>query len=780
MVIVARDGSGDVRSIQEAVDRIAASNESDRRILVKPGTYQERVIIHSDRIHILGEDAESTIITALGCAKDPDENGQEKGTFLSYTVMVAGNDVTMENLTIRNDAGDGRKVGQAVALYTAGDRGRFLRCRLIAHQDTLFCGPLMPKVAQDMLPYQSSVECVPSVGDCPLTYGREYFEQCYIRGDVDFIFGPYRCWFERCTLFMNCRGGWYTAANTPEEQPYGFVFHRCELTGECEEGAAWLGRPWRKYARTVFLQCDMDAHVSPGGFADWDENRLVTERLGEWGTTGARQDLSTRHPRQKRMTEVEAEGITLSAVLGGSDGWLPAAPEKDGERENRLSARVEAFIARLRREDVNMHGFLLSVGGQEKARAYYAPFREGQPHRMYSVSKTMTGIAIGMLIDDGKLGLDSFVADYFKDWLPEKPDGRLLRLTIRDMLRMATCYRRTAYREEMDENWAKAFFTSRPDHEPGTVFYYDTGCSQVLAALVRRLSGLEVMDFLEERLFTPLGCTDERYWLRDPSGCCQGGSGLCMSLRDFHRVAECLLDGGRGIVPAWYVREMGQKKIETLLQDKEEERYGYCWQCWRTRSGWAMYGMGGQLSVICPEKQAILTTIADTRLDPVGVQRIYDAFFEEIYPFIGLEDMRPQVWHQEVPSLADRKEIPAMETEQYIFGDNPLNLKTLRLEKEEVIYENARGAVRLPFRRGQVLQTAYPGWPEVPALVSAGWVDQGLLRIRCHAVGNAPCGFDLLLSFAGDFVTVQSRCSGDPVTVGYDGAASGKKAGTPE
>ena len=311
MVIVARDGSGDARSIQEAVDRIAAANESDRRILVKPGTYQERVIIHSDRIHILGEDAESTIITALGCAKDPDENGQEKGTFLSYTVMVAGNDVTLENLTIRNDAGDGRKVGQAVALYTAGDRGRFLRCRLIAHQDTLFCGPLMPKVAQDMLPYQSSVECVPSVGDCPLTYGREYFEQCYIRGDVDFIFGPYRCWFERCTLFMNCRGGWYTAANTPEEQPYGFVFHRCELTGECEEGAAWLGRPWRKYARTVFLQCDMDAHVSPGGFADWDENRLVTERLGEWGTTGARQDLSTRHPRQKRMTEAEAEGITF-------------------------------------------------------------------------------------------------------------------------------------------------------------------------------------------------------------------------------------------------------------------------------------------------------------------------------------------------------------------------------------------------------------------------------------------------------------------------------------
>ena len=170
-----------------------------------------------------------------------------------------------------------------------------------------------------------------------------------------------------------------------------------------------------------------------------------------------------------------------------------------------LAERVQAFVNRLEKEDVNMHGFILTVDGVEKAKACYEPFREDLPHRMYSVSKTMTGIAVGMLADEGKISLDDRITDYFQDWLPENPDGRLLRLTIRDMLRMATCYRRTTYREGIDENWAKTFFTGQPTHEPGAVFYYDTGCSQALAALVRRLSGQEVVDFLNERLFSPLG-----------------------------------------------------------------------------------------------------------------------------------------------------------------------------------------------------------------------------------------------------------------------------------
>lgn len=442
--------------------------------------------------------------------------------------------------------------------------------------------------------------------------------------------------------------------------------------------------------------------------------------------------------------------------------------------DNRLAARIDSFVKRLQKEDVNMHGFILSVNGQEKAKAYYAPFQEGIPHRMYSVSKTMTGIAVGMLIDDGKLSMDDHIVDFFQDWLPENPDGKLLRLTIRDMLRMSTCYRWTTYREGIDENWAQTFFTGTPTHEPGTVFYYDTGCSQVLAALVKRLSGREVIDFLEERLFSPLGCQDDRYWLRDPSGCCQGGTGLCMSLRDLHRVALCLLNGGEGVIPAWFAKKMGEKHIETLLQSNEEEQYGYGWQCWRTRAGWAMYGLGGQLAVVCLDKNTVLSTIADTRLDPCGVQRIYNAFFEEVYPFIGEEDMESTVLRLKAHTVPDHKNFGIAETGVYVFQDgNQLNLKSLYLKGNCLYYENARGSVSLPFGRGKNEKIAYPGWLSVPALSSGGWAEPDLLRIRCYTVGEAPCGFDMLVRFGEKQVTVQCRKSFDPVTVGYDGVATG-------
>lgn len=442
---------------------------------------------------------------------------------------------------------------------------------------------------------------------------------------------------------------------------------------------------------------------------------------------------------------------------------------------------VGRFVDRLRREEVNLHGFLFSVSGKTVAGAYYAPFREGQPHRLYSISKTFTGIAIGMLADEGRLSLDDPVAWYFPDWLPDDPSPYLMRLKLRDMLRMATCYRRTAYREGVDENWALSFFTGAPDHEPGTVFAYDTGCSQVLAALVRRLSGQEVMDYLEQRLFRPLGCQDPRYWLRDPSGCCQGGTGLCMSLRDLHRAALCLSRGGDGLIPGWYVREMSKKHIDTLLQDKREERFGYGWQCWRTRAGWAMYGMGGQLAIFSPEKQTVLSTVADTRLDPCGVQKIYDAYYEEIDPFVqpggvpGWEAPgQPALMRLPALRLPDCAAVSPAAPGDYLFPDqNALGLHRLCLREAEILLERAGQTARLPFRRGEALACAYPGHPQVPAVISAGWAGPGLLHLRCHAIGDAPCGFDLLICWKDDTVTVQSRCSSDPLTRGYDGIASG-------
>ena len=274
MVIVARDGSGDYTSLQEAIDRIPDGSGAPTLILIRRGVYQERVVIHRNHVRLVGESAEDTVLTACAAATDRDRNGLEKGTFRTATLMITGNDVEIDHLTIRNDAGDGREVGQAVAVYAAGDRGVFRGCRLIAHQDTLFCGPLrIPNGTEDTGARCGNAEAYYRIEDGHETHSRQYFEDCYIEGDVDFIFGCYRSWFERCTLHMGPRGGWYTAANTSAAQPYGFVFHRCELTGSCAPGQAFLGRPWRGSAATVFLDCGMDEHVAPEGFTDWDAGR---------------------------------------------------------------------------------------------------------------------------------------------------------------------------------------------------------------------------------------------------------------------------------------------------------------------------------------------------------------------------------------------------------------------------------------------------------------------------------------------------------------------------
>ena len=444
--------------------------------------------------------------------------------------------------------------------------------------------------------------------------------------------------------------------------------------------------------------------------------------------------------------------------------------------DQRLKTRVENFVSRLEREDVCMHGFILSVKGDVKATAYYAPFEEGKPHRMYSVSKTMTAIALAILMDEGKCSLDDHIVDYFQDYLPENPDGRLLRLTIRDMLRMATCYRSTAYREGVDENWAKPFFTGNPTHEPGTVFHYDTGCSQVLAALVARLSGQEVIDLLNERVFGPIGADDEKYWLRDPSGTCQGGTGLCMSLRDLHKVTRLVMEGGRGIIPGWFCEEVGKKHIDNRLCANEEERYGYGWQVWMTRAGWAMYGLGGQLAIVCPEKDVCLCTIADTRLDNVGVQRIYNAFFDELYPFCGQEDMSPVTLALSTKPVGNNAEYAIEAAGPYYFAEgNMLGLKSVELRGSELLWENAWGKNPLRFGLGENIVDTFPGWPDHPTLSSGGWIEPGLLRVRCFIIGDAPCGVDMLLHFTENCLTVQSRKSFDPATNAYEGVATGYK-----
>ncbi len=321
---VALDGSGDFSTIQAAVDAAPEQGSETVIIQIGIGRYHEKLHITKDNLILMGEDAERVVLYNSDYAKQTYPDGAEKGTFLSYTVIITGNNVELRSMTIRNDAGPGTVVGQAVAVYAAGDRVIFRNVKMLANQDTLFCGPTMKKVCDNALPYILPNQSE-SVGDAGYTKCRQYFEDCLIQGDIDFIFGPYTCWFERCQLICNNRdeavNGYCTAANTPEDQPYGFVFNRCHLKGDgCKDSTVYLGRPWRAYARTVFLNCEMDACVKPVGWEDWD--KPVTFRYGEFNTTGSRADTKDRHPNATLLSPEEAQGYTVKSVLGGHDSWL--------------------------------------------------------------------------------------------------------------------------------------------------------------------------------------------------------------------------------------------------------------------------------------------------------------------------------------------------------------------------------------------------------------------------------------------------------------------------
>lgn len=305
-VIVAVDGTGRYASVQEAIS--AAPMKTDPAaprwiIFVKAGTYRERVYVQRERgnIYVLGEDREKTVIVYDQQANLPGPDGKIIGTFRTPTLQVDGDGMIWENLTIANDAGQpgprpvGPPVAQALALRVDGDRVVFRRCRFLGWQDTIL-----------------------------VNRGRHYFEDCYIEGHVDFIFGAATAYFYRCHLHV-LKDGYITAASTPKDQAHGFVFADCKITG-ADGVKTYLGRPWRDFAQTVFLRTDMAAVVRPEGWHNWNKPPAEhTTFYAEFGSTGPGANDAARVKWAKPLSTEQAESLTPEKVLGGTDGWNPLA-----------------------------------------------------------------------------------------------------------------------------------------------------------------------------------------------------------------------------------------------------------------------------------------------------------------------------------------------------------------------------------------------------------------------------------------------------------------------
>ncbi len=237
--------------------------------------------------------ATNTILSFNLYAGITNAEGKPIGTFKTPSTTIDADDFTAENLTFENSAGP---IGQALAIRVDGDRAAFRNCRFLGWQDTIL-----------------------------LNRGRQYFENCYICGHVDFIFGAATAWFEKCHI--NClRDGYVTAASTPVDQPYGFIFSHCQITGETPAVKTLLGRPWRIHASTIYLNTEMSSVVRPRGWFDWNKPEAhATARYAEYNSTGDGANPPNRPDWTRQLTKADAAKITVDAVLGGSDGWDPNA-----------------------------------------------------------------------------------------------------------------------------------------------------------------------------------------------------------------------------------------------------------------------------------------------------------------------------------------------------------------------------------------------------------------------------------------------------------------------
>lgn len=312
-MIVSQAGKADFKSIQEAIDSIPDDNLKEIKIFLKNGIYNEKLFIEKPYVNLIGESSGETIITFNDYARKKFPDGKEFGTFNSYTAFIGCKNFIAENITFKNSSGSGSVVGQAIACYVDSEAAYFNNCRFLGRQDTLFTAPLPPK---PIIPGSFSGPR----GNIPRKDTVQYYKNCFIEGDVDFIFGSATAIFNKCEIFSINRdmdvNGYITAASTPENKEFGYVFIDCKLTSDASPGTVFLGRPWREFAKVAFINCRMGDHIKPSGWDNWGKtNAEKTVLFAEYKSKGPGAKPDKRANWSKQLTDEEAEKYTLSNVL---------------------------------------------------------------------------------------------------------------------------------------------------------------------------------------------------------------------------------------------------------------------------------------------------------------------------------------------------------------------------------------------------------------------------------------------------------------------------------
>ncbi|MES2332992.1 MAG: pectinesterase family protein [Bacteroidota bacterium] len=294
-IVVSQDGTGNYKTVQEAFDAVPRHNDKLLEIFIKKGVYKEKLHLDSGRnaVVIIGEDPVQTVLTYDDHTGTIAPDGSVINTMTSQTLYIKADDVKIQNITIENTAGF--TAGQAVAVRVQGDRVFFLNCRIFGFQDTLFTS-----------------------GD----NSRQYYKNCFIQGSTDFIFGSSTALFDDCVL-RSKKNSHVTAASTPKDHAFGYVFRNCRLVADTGLNKVSLGRPWRPYASVTYITCKIDGHIFPEGWDNWkNPENEKTVRYAEYRNTGPGADTSGRVKWSHQLTDEELQQYTTKNIL---INWDPYA-----------------------------------------------------------------------------------------------------------------------------------------------------------------------------------------------------------------------------------------------------------------------------------------------------------------------------------------------------------------------------------------------------------------------------------------------------------------------
>lgn len=469
---------------------------------------------------------------------------------------------------------------------------------------------------------------------------------------------------------------------------------------------------------------------------------------------------------------------------------LQATPEEVGVS----SAVVLSYLKELEEMNCCMHGFCMIRHGQVFAEGYYKPFSKEGLHRMYSSSKSMVALAVGLLQDEGKIRLEDSICDYFKDRQPKEIHPWVRQTTIRDMLRMATCFVTSPYEmtDNSEHDWIRMTFECPPTHRPGQIFSYDTSVAMMLAALVEELSGMELMEYLRSRL-APLELSGEACCVKVPDGRSSwGGSGVLCTLRDFSKLALLSLNYGkwedRQLISREYMEQAVSRQIETA-------DYGYGYQFWMTSHGFAMRGMGGQMAYCMPEKDMVFVVTGGMQSMEDKIARTEELFYRRILAEASSEALPGnaktcaalQAYCADLSVKPNKgaRYSPVMERisgKKYkMIPNDETTQANLKLQKVSVEFEENEGIFTwdgntLRFGLGHFVTQDFPGfstaaeaegippvviWYEgvrpilhMPCIVSGAWQSESVLDLLCYGIGNFLATLKIRLAFEETAITV--------------------------